>query len=243
MSLFNWFSPKSNQARAEVEDSASSLRDSRGRGHSQPRLAHDPVNRGEERKAKRHARREQLYQAVRESMTLSGVLSASYKFKVLSLDQVGKQFLVMMDVERAFASQVDKLADIETRIVQTASTRFEIQVTAVYWRIAALSGTRNASASPDLTAAMFAGQHVQPPAPKKPASRYDPIQADEVAAFKQALAVASATGAAAAVSTDSSGKIHSGPRSYTLLTGFEDTEMAESGAAPVLSATQYGDLI
>ena len=31
--------------------------------------------------------------------------------------------------------------------------------------------------------------------------------------------------------TDASGKIHSGPRSYTLLTGFEDTEMAESGTA------------
>lgn len=242
MSLFNWFSAKSNQAKAEVEDdSAPSLRDSRGRGHSRPRPANDPVNRGEERKNKRHARREQLYQAVRESMTLSGVLSASYKFKVLSLDQVGNQFLVMMDVERAFASQAEKLDDIETRIVQTANTRFEIQVTAVYWRIAALSGTRNASASPDRTAAMFAGQHAQPAEPKKPASRYDPIQADEVTAFKQALAMASATGAA--VSTDSSGKIHSGPRSYTLLTGFEDTEMAESGSAPVLSTTQYGDLM
>ena len=239
--MFNWFSGKPAQAKAEGnDDSGSSLRDSRGRGHSQPRPAHDPVNRGEERKAKRHARREQLYQAVRESMTLSGVLSASYKFKVLSLDQVGKQFLVMMDVERAFASQVDKLADIETRIVQTAKTRFEIQVTAVYWRIAALSGLRNIATSPDETAAMFVGDRAPPMMPKKTGSRYDPIQADEVVAFKQALAVASSTGA---VSTDATGKIHSGPRSYTLLTGFEDTEMVESGAAPALSSTQYGDLI
>ena len=174
MSLFNWFSGKPAQAKAEVDvDSGSSMRDSRGRAHSQPRFAHDPVNRGEERKVKRHARREQLYQAVRESMTLSGVLTASYKFKVLSLDQVGDQFLVMMDVELAFASQVDKLADIEIRIVQAAKTRFEIQVTSVYWRIAALSGLRSMGASPDQTAAMNVGRHAQPAAPKKPASRYD----------------------------------------------------------------------
>ena len=31
-------------------------------------------------------------------------------------------------------------------------------------------------------------------------------------------------------------------QSYTLLTGFEDTEMPESAAVPALSATQYGDL-
>ena len=240
MSLFNWFSGKPAQAKAEADvDSGSSIRDSRGRAQLQPRFAHDPVNRSEERKAKRHARREQLYQAVRESMTLSGVLTASYKFKVLSLDQVGKQFLVMMDVERGFATQVDKLADIENRIVQTAKTRFEIQVTSVYWRIAALSGQRNMRDTPDHTVAKYVGQHAQPASPKKSASRYDPIEVDEVAAFKQALAGASAT---AALSTNASGKTHSGPRSYTLLTGFEDTEMAESGTAPALSATQYGDL-
>jgi len=36
----------------------------------------------------------------------------------------------------------------------------------------------------------------------------------------------------------------SGPHSYTLLTGFEDTEMPEMPvSAPALSATQYGDLM
>lgn len=243
MSLFNWFSGKPAQGKTEADgDSGSSVRDNRGRPHSQPRFVHDPVNRGEERKAKRHARREQLYQAVRESMTLSGVLSASYTFKVLSLDQVGDQFLVMMDVERGFASQAEKLADIETRIVQTARTRFEIQVTSVYWRIAAPSDLRTTSASPGQPPAMRIGEHAEAASPKKPASRYDPIQADEVSAFKRALAVASVTGAVSAGSIDATGKIRSGPRSYTLLTGFEDTEMAESSAAPALSNTQYGDL-
>ena len=34
-------------------------------------------------KLKRHTAREQLYVAIREAMTRAGVLSASYKFKVL----------------------------------------------------------------------------------------------------------------------------------------------------------------
>jgi hypothetical protein len=42
--------------------------------------------------------------------------------------------------------------------------------------------------------------------------------------------------------TDASVKQRSGLRSYTLITGFEDTEMPESSAAPALSATQYGEL-
>jgi hypothetical protein len=37
-------------------------------------------------------------------------------------------------------------------------------------------------------------------------------------------------------------KTRSRPHSYTLLTGFEDTEMAESASSPALSSTQYGDL-
>jgi hypothetical protein len=60
------------------------------------------------------------------------------------------------------------------------------------------------------------------PAPvKPPAPRYEPIQADEVAAFKQALLAASAEGPVAA--PEKGVKVKSGPRSprsYTLLTGF-----------------------
>ena len=49
------------------------------------------AGRNEDRKAHRHARREKLYVAIRESMTRGGVLASSYKFKVLSLDQRGRQ--------------------------------------------------------------------------------------------------------------------------------------------------------
>ncbi|MDQ3271100.1 MAG: hypothetical protein M3Q12_02870, partial [Pseudomonadota bacterium] len=80
---------------------------------------------------------------------------------------------------------------------------------------------------------------VAPTAEKAAVKRYEPIQADEVAAFKLALAAASAHGVPAEASVPG----RSVPRSYTLLTGFEDTEMPDSPAlVPALSATQYGDL-
>ena len=54
-------------------------------------------------------------------------------------------------------------------------------------------------------------------------------------------AAAAAAGGATAKAFDGSGK--HGPQSYTLLTGFEDTEMPDSDTrAPALSGTQYGDL-
>src|SRR5690606_40326900 len=45
------------------------------------------------RNDERMQRREQLYAVVRDVMVRAGVLSAGYKFKVLSLDPRGAQFL------------------------------------------------------------------------------------------------------------------------------------------------------
>lgn len=61
--------------------------------------------RSEHSRLKRHARREQLYVGIREAMTRAGVLSASYKFKVLSLDQPGDKFMVMMDLAKGFGGR------------------------------------------------------------------------------------------------------------------------------------------
>lgn len=57
------------------------------------------------------------------------------KFKVLSLDQRGRQFLVMMDLAREYGGETARLSEIEALIAQTAKTRYDILVTAVYWRI------------------------------------------------------------------------------------------------------------
>ena len=143
MALFNWFSNKSDATKAfgmaDVGNTARSGQQPVARAQVQmpvsTRPPPDPTNRSEERKAKRQARREQLYVAVRESMTRAGVLSASYKFKVLSLDQRGDQFLVMMDVHPSLGHQAEKLSEGEALIVQTAKTLFGILVTSVYWRL------------------------------------------------------------------------------------------------------------
>lgn len=251
MSLFTWFSRKSNGkagprgSEGEGPGRGSRPAPARNRAgfHPASRAETDSGNRGEARKARRHARREQLYVAVRESMTRAGVLASSYKFKVLSLDQHGNQFLAMMDVATALGRQTDKLADIESMITRTARARFEIQVTAVYWRteMSAIDRLARPPAPDAVQVASPAASPVsQPAALKSAGQRYEPIQDDEVAAFKQALAAASA---ASPIGADAVGKSRrSGLHSYTLFTGFEDTEMLESGAAPALSTTQYGDL-
>jgi hypothetical protein len=221
MSFFKWFSNKSQQAKTVANAEA------------KPALAQHQRLAAEGSKLKRQARREQLYVAIREAMTRGGVLSASYKFKVLSLDQPGNEFMVMLDLGKAFDGAPGQLGTIEALIVQHAKARFEITVPAVYWRMdaAATGGTQPRQA--DEAAAELA-LHA------KPQDAYEPIRSEEVSAFKQALLAASAQGPAA--------KAESGPksrgiaRSYTLLTGFEDTELAEQASAPALSATQYGDL-
>jgi len=176
---------------------------------------------------------------------------------------------VMMDLAKAFGRPTEQLGEIETLIIQNAKARFEITVPAVYWRIdetaVVVKPRPVAEAIPSGPAplAEAAAKPVKPAAP-----RYEPIQADEVAAFKQALMAASAQGPAAGAESNvkekdsvkdkdkdkdkakekekdsAKGKsIKSGPRSYALLTGFEDTEMPDSPSSPALSSTQYGDLI
>lgn len=219
MSFFNWFSGNSRQAKVTDDQNRAIAGRDKPAALLSRRLAPDVANRAGERKVQRHARREQLYVAIREAMLRAGVLSARYKFKVLSLDHPGNEFLVMMDLARVSGGAHEQFGEMEALIVQTAKARFEITVPAVYWR------TEDAAAR----------------ALAKPAdSRHEPIQTDEVAAFRQALRAASPNGPA--VVAEDGVKICSGPHSYARFTGFEDTEMAESAATPALSSTQYGDL-
>jgi hypothetical protein len=275
MSLFSWLFPSSGPVKVEAQSSGLSRMEptrpamkgqdgkDAGAGMGQPA----------NRKSERMARRELLYTVVRDSMMRAGVLSASYKFKVLSLDARGRQFLVMVDLARDNGGETARLAEIEALIAQGAKSRHDILVSAVYWR------TNEHVAIGDPGARLQRGTDSQPvpldsepdtltsqptpldsrPIPLAPAavqrtsSRYEPIQPDEVAAFKRALAAgvsnpAAAAAAAVGVSHGASAKSFDGsamhgPQSYTLLTGFEDTEMPDPDQRmPSLSGTQYGDL-
>jgi len=276
MSLFSWLFPANKPAKPLAESSGLSrmeptrpVQRRQSNGHDNAAGNAQPAN----RKGERMARRELLYTVVRDSMMRAGVLSASYKFKVLSLDGRGRQFLVMIDLARDHAAEATRLAEIEASIAQAAKSRYDIVVTAVYWRLNEHVAVGDPRARPQHAVAQLDSQpaalesHPAPlasaPAPlnSKPAplaaprSRYDPIQADEVAAFKAALAAGASdpAGAAAAAVGVQHGNGHGasartfdgsnrhGPQSYTLLTGFEDTELPDS-RAPALSGTQYGDL-
>lgn len=296
MSLLSWLSPakKAGKAAPPPETSGLSRMESTkpyppAAGHAHAHGEHDANGRPANRKGERMARRELLYSVVRDCMAKAGVLSASYKFKVLSLDGRGREFLVMVDLAREYGNGTAGLAEIEAAIAQSAKARFDIVVSAVYWRmnehVAVGMNTGHSLLHPAVPKSAVQPEVSQPaplvsqPSPlvsqpvplvaaavdakappvstpvdvKAPLSRhgdrYDAIQSDEVEAFKRALASGS-SGAAAlasagggATARDFGGQPVHGPQSYTLLTGFEDTELIEDGVAPkpgALSATQYG---
>ena len=307
MSLFSWFSrkPAPPKPRPLAEPSGLLNADATvpltpGR-QSKPLVEPLPPEHAANRKNERMERRELLYTVVRDAMVRAGVLSASYKFKVLSLDQRGRQFLVMMDLAREYGGETVRLSEIEALIAQTAKTRHDILVTAVYWRIndhvavgipqkgVALQGASLQAATtlprrpapvvapapapvaaPTRPAAPLPAAAVPPapvpvrpplvppvaaPAPApvpatpaaatRPAPRFDPIEADEVAAFKRALASAAGGAAVAGAAAAKPGvPVRSGPiLPPAQPTGFEDTEMpGADGPSPDLSSTQYGEL-
>jgi hypothetical protein len=181
-------------------------------------------------------RREQLYAVVRESMTRVGVLSSSYKFKVLSLDSHGRQYLIMMDLAKLHAGETGRLAEIETLIAQSAKSRHDILVTSVYWRLNehVTAGLTRPAGAPTLPRAPLPAAQTSVADAAK--SRYEPLHADEVAAFKQALASV----VAPTVLSAPGEIVHSGRRNPAPQPSFEDTELDERQAP--LSGTQYGDL-
>lgn len=257
MSLFSWFLPKKTPAKSKPMEPTGLLNADAtvplvpGRD-GKPMLEAQPVDHAANRKNERMERRELLYSVVRDAMVKAAVLSASYKFKVLSLDQRGRQFLVMMDIAREYGGDTTRLSEIEALIAQTAKARYDIAVNAVYWRLndhVAVGIPQRApmpmakpQAAPVASAAPAPAQASAPrpgtTAPQRAAgSRFDPIEADEVAAFKQALASAARPAAAPQGVPVRSGP--SRPQPHRL--DFEDTEMPDSRPQG-LSGTQYGDL-
>lgn len=230
MSFLNWFARK---PAVPVDDAG----ESSGLGHAdatQPiyNAAHPraraplPVaSPNSQRKNERLERRETLYAIVRECMTQAGVLSSQYKFKVLSLDSRGREYLVMVDLPRDTPNESAHLAEIERQIARNAKSRHDIVVTAVYWRVAEQVAVDVAAAAPPAHHAAVAS-----------APRYEPLQHDEVAAFKKALASTPAAQAPAAVGE----MVRSGRRNPTPMPVFAETEIGE-GHSP-LSKTQYGEL-
>lgn len=266
MSLFSWMFPAKKAKLVDPESSGlSRMEPTRPARRSGARDIPLDNARPANRKHERMARRELLYAVVREAMVRAGVLTTRYKFKVLSLDGRGRQFLVMIDLSGDCGIETAQLGEIEAMVAQAAKARHDILVSAVYWRMSehVAVGDPKSPAVQATSAAATGDSHPAPldsapsPLEAQPVtrSRFEPIQDDEVAAFKKALAAGvqnpAATAAAAvgvahgpgATAVGFDGSVKHGPQSYTLLTGFEDTEIAEGDqSVPVLSGTQYGEL-
>ena len=293
------FRSKSSNANASAQPRDSRRRDRSGAGSDEG----PQTQPAQSQQSERAERREMLYGVVRETMMRGGVLSASYKFKVLSLDVRGRQFLVMMDLAPD-AVQSARYSEFETQMGQAAKARYDIAVASVYWRInkqipkvthtptpvsatkpqaaqAAAAMAPVASRAPlapppasDDVPGFAATQIPSAPAPLrsalapmavpepleipvderttepaalvimdrpgfgKPLSRYEPIEDDEVAAFKKALASAGRGGPPASGVLLRSGRRNPAP------IGFEDTQPPEEDERERqgLSATQYGEM-
>jgi hypothetical protein len=210
-----------------------------------------------DRKNLRLERRELLYAVVRESMARVGMLSSSYKYKVLSLDPRGRQYLIMMDLPQDLAAETRRLAEIESVVTQNAKARHDIIVKAVYWRIngpVSTEQSRSIKTMPEVNAQRMPQAA---PTPNRSNGRFEPIQEDEVAAFKQALTRGVSVPAEKPIKAwrrnpalqadfaDTQLQEQAGQKSKAAATrrDFQDTEAVDSvEKISPLSGTQYGDL-
>jgi hypothetical protein len=84
-------------------------------------------------------RREMLFDSVKATMESRGILSGSYRFKVVRADKRGHSFVVMVDLSTDFMEseqgQQKSLAALGAIIGKNALARYGLGVPAVYWRV------------------------------------------------------------------------------------------------------------
>lgn len=90
-----------------------------------------------QQKQQRSAQREQLSQLVQESMLRAGIVGTAYKFKALSLDTHGEQFLVLFDLEGQGIdtqhSHLNRIGENLKILVQARAP--SLHVKQVYWHV------------------------------------------------------------------------------------------------------------
>lgn len=237
MSIFSWFTKKpapKSDSNVERQGSGDTTGSHPSNGRQPSKMASLPDGSPPNRKSERLEQRELLYKVVHDAMIRAGVLAASYKFKVLSLDSRGLQYMIMMDLINQSAGDPHRQAEIEAMMAQVAKARHGILITAVYWRVSELVTTALASGKP-FAAPLRKPQEAKPLA----APAYEPLQQDEVEAFKRALANAAGNKPVAAPGR----LVTSGRRNPAPQSDFEDTQIApQDERSSPLSVTQYGDL-
>ena len=192
-----------------------------------------PTSSGGARKSVRLGQRELLYGAVRDVMIRAGVLVASYRFKVLSLDAQGRQYLIMMDLLKVEMGDMKRLGEIESMIVQVAKVRHDLVVTGVYWRNELQKTTVGVPHTPRSASDTVASVSRQSKAISAPQN----LRRKEIEPLKHPITRATGEKLSQNEILSSKKKYHaSSPE-------FEDTRITEPNEyGSQLSATQYGDL-
>lgn len=133
-------------------------------------------------------RREMIFDSVKTTMESHGVLSGSYKFKIVRADKRGHSFVVMVDLSTDFLDsaqgQQRPLMALGAAIGKNALARYGLAVPTVYWRVnEELKGFDPQRAAP----APEARGKVSPEAQRSSnVRRYERATAQELAAFESA---------------------------------------------------------
>lgn len=130
-------------------------------------------------------RREMLYEAIKVTMQAHGILSASYRFRVVRNDRRGHMYSVMMDLSTDFMhkreGQPAQLVVLGAAMAKNAATRCGILVAGVYWRVnEEIQGFESSRpvAEP--------GAEATAPDLPLPGRRHERARAEELAAFETA---------------------------------------------------------
>ena len=132
-------------------------------------------------------RREMLFDSVKTTMESHGILSGSYRFKVVRADKRGHSFVVMVDLSTDFMDSDQgrqrPLAIVGAAMGKNALARYGLGVAAVYWRVnPELKGF-----DPARTAAALPEESASPDAQRSANLRkYERATAEELAAFESA---------------------------------------------------------
>lgn len=168
MSFFDWLFGK-NSRQTPKQDSIFSEFASNPKEIEKLNVAAELQKRNALRRKEREQRRETLFGVVRDCISNNKLFEQGYKFKVLSIDSHGRQFIVLIDL--SVASIQDKgpsgLLMIEERIARAALQK-SISVQAVYWRYFAHSLTATTRRTPPPPRETPAAQTPQPPAAQQP---------------------------------------------------------------------------
>lgn len=128
-------------------------------------------------------RREMLYEAIKVTMQAHGILSASYRFRVVRNDRRGHMYSVMMDLSTDFMHNREgrpgQLAALGAAIAKNAAARYGIMVAGVYWRVnEQIQGFEPSRPAAD------PGADAETPDLVPPRSRHGRARAEELAAFE-----------------------------------------------------------